>query len=175
MKILARLVNGTEQVGEFKKVTRFGRFALAVANGSQRFNIWKEQSETLPNGEVVRKRSREILLPTSILSLTEINDQGEPVFHVDRGQYGTYTVPSPRPEGIPETVLDGVEYPQHRDEVSFRNFIYTRFPSGEGDEGEKWYVDGRGELAQVNSWNEPVDDEDNDILDDDDDDGGEPF
>lgn len=176
MRILAKLTNGNEIVAEFTKVKKFGAFARGVANGSQRFNVWAGGEETLPNGERVQKRSREIIFPSAIFSLTEVDANDQPVAHVQRGERGTFTVPVPRPENIPVEVQDGVEYPKHRDTTNFRDFIYTRFPTGEGDAGEKWYVDGRGEYAEVNEWNEPRDDEDSDILrDDDDEDGDEPF
>lgn len=149
MFLKAKLKSGEIVIGEFKKLTKVGRYTNAVFLGNKPFNVWKAAGDTLPSGEKNALRTREMYNGSEIVSICQVEpttanhgllpENFKQVPEVARGPRGIWTAPS----GI-EGITAGTRFPKHRDPSSYRDYVILTAASGETPES-RYYVDGRGE------------------------------
>jgi hypothetical protein len=155
MFLRAKLKDGQVLVSEFSQLARVERYAIQVYNGTKPFNAWKVVSTDHPvSGERQLHRERMLVNGAEIVSLQQVEpttedhgyepDHFQPVAVAQRGPRGVYRVPE---EDAPEEVTaaggtPGMEFPKHRDEMSFRDFIFLN-----AQEGTRFFLDGYGEAG----------------------------
>lgn len=179
----AVLKDGTSVVSEFAKLTKVQRYARQVFAGQKTFNVWEVQSETHPaSGEKAPQRTRRMIGGASIVEISEVEPTTDAHGYMVNnfrtkvrgasGERGRWKVPATSEpivvQGI--TLSQGVEYPLHRDNGSWRDYIVAKASQGEGDPEVRFYVDEVPRGVTVTSNGSDADDDFDDGFGRDDDD-----
>ena len=191
MFLMATLADGRRVVSEFTELSKVQKYALDVFSGRSTFNAWRVVGTVHPaSGERVLMRERELIDGRHIVSLQQVEPKPgltmpheyepsrfQPVVLMKEGEYGLWRVPTgttAESEGV--VAMPDVDYPQHRDARSLRDFVILRAANEAEDISEvRYYTDGQPAPTTVgavededDSWDSDFEPVPNDDYDDDD-------
>ena len=136
----ATLMDGTEVISEFRNLEKVGKYIADVFSNRKPFNVWRTVSEDHPSGsgEACVVRTRMSIRPSQVRQITEVTRRTgalaapptsyEPQDFVDvqiipKGERGLWRAPL---ENTPEGLVAGLQYPVHRDQTNFRDYVVVR-------------------------------------------------
>ena len=149
MFVRAKLIDGTEVVSSFERLTGIRKLSADVLGNRKAFPVWRVVGTTHPeSGEPCLTRTRQFVSGRTIAHMeiveptTEVHEYDpanfSPVVEVARGEAGrmVFTEDMDPVEGV----RVGVEYPLHRDPDG-RRFVVVTSNSAEGEQDVLHYID----------------------------------
>lgn len=130
MNVKLTLDNGRVLVSEFRKLTNLKRFTERVARSNGVFPVWTTTATLHPRtGEPTMMRQRVLVNMAYVVTVEEVDPNGEAASRPQDAGHGLYTVQANDGTNLPV----GTVVPKHRDPNTLDLYVVTGYNASGGE------------------------------------------